>query len=61
MSKPKPVIIKPGQKIPVSGQYAPIGSRGGRVGKSEVTLVKRKTAPPTPEPGQRLKLVDKTK
>ena len=34
---------KNGQKAPVSGQYKPVGY------KTEVTLVKGKTVPPTPK------------
>ena len=52
--------LKPGQKAPVSGQYALIGSRGGNTGK-EVTAVKNKVMPPTPKPRQTYKLNDATK
>lgn len=44
---------KTGQKAPVSGQYKPVGS------KTEVTLVKGKTVPPTR--ANTFVLVDKTK
>lgn len=47
--------IKTGQKAPVSGQYKPAG------GKSEITLVKGKTVPPTPNGATTFVLVDKTK
>lgn len=46
---------KTGQKTPVSGQYKPVGS------KTEVTLVKGKTVPPTPKGATTFVLVDKTK
>ena len=46
---------KTGQKAPVSGQYKPVGS------KTEVTLVKGKTVPPTPKGATTFVLVDKTK
>ncbi len=46
--------VRPGQPVPVSGQYhAP--------GMKEVTLVKGKPAPPTTKPGQKFSLVDKTR
>lgn len=46
---------KTGQKAPVSGQYKPVG------GKTEVTLVKGKTVPPTSSGATTFVLVDKTK
>lgn len=46
---------KTGQKAPVSGQYKPVG------GKGEVTFVKGKTVPPTPNGATTFVLVDKTK
>lgn len=52
--------LKPGEIVDISGQYRPIGPRGG-IGGTEVTLVQGKTAPPTQRPNQKLKLVDKTK
>ncbi len=52
--------LKPGETAPVSGQYAVIGSRGGETGR-EITGVKGKTLPPTPQPKQEYKLVDRTK
>ena len=52
--------LKPGQSVPVSGQYALIGSRGAQT-KQEITGVRGKTLPPTPKPGQTYKLVDRTK
>lgn len=47
--------VKPGQTVPVSGQYTANG------GKTEVTLVKGDKVPPTSRPGQEFTLVDKTK
>jgi len=52
--------LKPGQKVPRSGQYEIIGSRGGQTGE-EITGVKGKILPPTPKPGQKFILVDPTK
>lgn len=47
--------IKTGQKVPVSGQYRPTGS------KTEVTLVQGKRVPPTATGATTFTLVDKTK
>lgn len=58
-SKPGPV--KPGQPAPQSGQYGRVGPRGGSRGPEEVTLVKDKTVPPTPKPGEQYVLKDPTK
>ena len=55
----KPVIHKPGTITVVSGQYAVVGPRGGRLG-TEVTSVQGKPLPPTPKPGQGYVLVDPT-
>lgn len=52
--------LKPGQKVPRSGQYEIIGPRGGKTGE-EITGVKGKTLPPTPKAGSAYKLVDPTK
>lgn len=60
MSKAKAPTYKPGQKAPVSGQYAVVNSKGGKTG-TEVTVTKGETLPPTPKPGQGFVLVDKTK
>ncbi len=54
------VRLKPGQKVPISGQYEVYGPRGGKTGL-EVTLVKNEPAPPTRKSGQTMILVDKTK
>jgi hypothetical protein len=50
---------KPGEKVPVSGQYAIV--KGGKVTKDEVTSVSGKIFPPTQKPNQKFVLVDKTK
>ena len=52
--------FSPGQKAEVSGQYKIIGPRGGDGGK-ERTVTKGEPLPPTPERGQRYRLVDPTK
>ena len=52
--------LRPGQEAPFSGQYKLIGMRGGKTGQ-EVTSIKGKPLPPTPQPGMTYKLVDKTK
>lgn len=51
---------KPGEKAERSGQYEIRGPRGGRTGE-ERTVVKGEPLPPTPQKGQRYKLVDPTK
>ncbi|RMF77212.1 MAG: hypothetical protein D6737_18450 [Chloroflexi bacterium] len=51
---------KPGEKAPASGQYKPVGPRGGD-GGNEITVVKDKPLPPTPKPGQTWIIVDRTK
>jgi hypothetical protein len=56
----KPERFKPGQPAPTSGQYERVGPRGGRTG-NEVTATAGEPLPPTPEPGQRYILVDKTR
>jgi len=52
--------LRPGTRAPASGQYKPVGPRGG-VGKKEITAVKGKPLPPTSTPGSRFKIVDRTK
>lgn len=56
MAKP----YKPGQKVPLSGQYGIIGPRGGKTGE-ERTLVKDEVFPPTPKKGMTYTLDDPTK
>ncbi len=52
--------LKPGEKVEVSGQYEVIDPNGKKTGQ-EVTLVKGEPAPPTPKPGETMRLVDRTK
>lgn len=58
MTKP---TIRPGQPCPKSGQYKPVGPKGGKAGSGEVTAVQGKPMPPTQKPGQGYVLVDPTK
>lgn len=58
MAKDK--LKRPGEIAAKSGQYEITGPRGGSTGQ-ERTVVKGKPLPPTPEAGQRYKLVDPTK
>jgi len=51
---------KPGEKAPASGQYGIVGPRGGNTG-AERTITKGEPFPPTPEPGQRFVIVDRSK
>lgn len=51
---------KPGDTTPRSGQYERVGPRGGGTGV-EVTSVRGKPLPPTPQSGQGYRLVDETK
>lgn len=50
---------KPGNDAPASGQYVPVGPRGGK-GGNEVTIIKGKPLPPTPKKNQIWVLVDPT-
>lgn len=52
--------VKPGQTVTRSGQYEIVGPRGGRTG-AERTMVRGEPAPPTPQSGQKFKLVDPSK
>ncbi len=52
--------LKPGQQVERSGQYEIVGPRGGGTGE-ERTMAKGEKAPPTPEAGQKFRLVDPTK
>ena len=58
MAKDK--LKRPGEIASQSGQYEITGPRGGSTGQ-ERTVVKGEPLPPTPEAGQRYKLVDPTK
>jgi len=53
-------IFKPGQEVPVSAQYAKIGSSGHKT-KKEITSVKGKKFPPAPRAGMKYKLTDRTR
>jgi hypothetical protein len=57
----KKPLLKPGNKAPDSGQYEIVGSRGGKAGGKERTVVKGEPLPPTPERGQKYRLSDRTK
>lgn len=61
MSKKETQLFKPGQSAQDSGQYGIVGPRGGRTRFGERTVVRDEPFPPTPEPGLRYTLVDKTK
>ena len=52
--------LSPGTKAPASGQYEIIGPRGGRTGV-ERTVVKGEPLPPTPNPNEGYRIVDRTK
>lgn len=52
--------LRPGETAPFSGQYEIIGPRGGRTSE-ERTVTRGEPMPPTPEPGQRYLIVDRTK
>jgi hypothetical protein len=54
-------ILKPGTLTPESGQYVPVGPRGGRIGNREITSVEGKPLPPTQKPGGGYVIVDPTK
>ena len=56
----KQIILKPGQKVPCSGQYEIIDNKGKKTG-FEVTLIKGTKTPPTPKSHEKLLLVDITK
>jgi len=51
----KNIIANTGKKVPVSGQYKPLGSN------NEFTFVQGKTVPPTVEGKTQFVLVDKSK
>lgn len=52
--------LRPGEKAPVSGQYAILGPRGGKTG-TERTVTRGEPMPPPPEAGQKYRLTDRTK
>ena len=51
--------LKPGNTVPVSGQYGVVDKKGHKTG-NEVTGVEGKKLPPTPKPGMGYVLDDKT-
>ncbi len=53
-------VFKPGQKVPVSAQYAKIGPSRHKT-KKEITSIKGKKFPPAPKSGMKYKLSDRTK
>lgn len=53
-------LKKPGEIAKQSGQYEITGPRSGGTGE-ERTITKGEPLPPTPQSGQRYKLVDPTK
>jgi hypothetical protein len=56
-----PDTQKPGERAKRSGQYVPVGPRGGVREDREITAVAGKPLPPTKRTGERWKLVDPTK
>lgn len=54
-------LQKPGQPAKHSGQYEIVGPRGGKTEYGEVTSTKGNPLPPTPEPGLKYNITDKTK
>lgn len=52
---------KPGEPAAQSGQYRPVGPRGGAREDREITAVEGKPLPPTPRPGELWEIVDPTK
>lgn len=56
----KKCTLKPGQKVPYSGQYEIVDSKGNLTGY-EVTLIKGSKTPPTKNTHETLLLVDVTK
>jgi len=53
--------FKPGQIAPDSAQYGIVGPRGGQTPYGERTVVEGEPLPPTPKPGLRYEIVDRTK
>jgi hypothetical protein len=54
-------LLTSGTQTPLSGQYQEVGPRGGVFSGLEVTSVQGKRLPPTSIPGNKFKLVDRTK
>ena len=60
VSKPRSGnLLQPGNAAPQSGRYELVGPRGKRAGQ-ERTVRRGEPLPPTPEPGQRYRLVGST-
>ncbi len=57
----KKPLLSPGNIAPESAQYEIVGSRGGDAGGKERTVVKGEPLPPTPKPGQKFRLADRTR
>lgn len=55
----KNTSLRPGAKVPRSGQCEQTGPRGGKA--NEVTSMKGERLPPTPKKGMSYRLVDPTK
>jgi len=53
-------FYRPGETAPASGQYGIVGPRGGDTGQ-ERTVTKGEPLPPTPESGQKYRIVDRTR
>lgn len=56
----KPTGLPPGTLAPVSGQFPVIGPRGGNT-NTEITAIKGRPLPPTPQPGMTYGKPDATK
>lgn len=61
MSKSKEPLLPPGTPTPRSGQFEVVGPRGGDRGGNEVTSTRGNPLPPTPNAGDKYRLVDPTK
>lgn len=57
----KKPLLKPGNIAQDSGQYEIVGPNGGNAGRKERTVVEGEPLPPTPKPGLKYRLADKTK
>jgi hypothetical protein len=60
VTKKKP-LLKPGNIAPAPAQYEIVGPQGGNAGGKERTVVKGEPLPPTPKPGQKYRLTDRTR
>ena len=54
-------LHKPGEIAEFSGQVEIVGPRGGDAGGAERTVTRGEPYPPTPEPGLRYAMVDRSK